>query len=236
MALDFLHGIELIEIDGGLRPIQTVRSSVIGLVGTAPDADAEAFPLDTPVLVAGNRLEAAKLDTAGDGNGTLPAAIDGIFDQAGALVVVVRVEEGVDDTATQANVIGGVSGLDDSYEGMHAFLAAENATGVIPRVLIAPGFSQAAAVAAELDTLTARLRAVAIVDGPNTTDADAIAFRGTLGSDRLYLVDPWVTVGVDNSVEPPSARVAGVIARIDAERGFWWSPSNQVINGITGTA
>ncbi|WP_299752780.1 hypothetical protein [uncultured Tateyamaria sp.] len=39
----FLHGVEIIEIDAGPRPIQTVRSSVIGIVGTAPDADADAY-------------------------------------------------------------------------------------------------------------------------------------------------------------------------------------------------
>jgi len=236
MSLDFLHGIELLEISNGLRPIQTVRSAVIGLVGTAPDADPAVFPVNTPVLIAGSRLEAAKLDTTGDGKGTLPGAIDGIFDQAGAMVVVIRVEEGVDETATQVNVIGGVNGVDDSYEGLHALLAAENVAKVVPRILIAPGFSQAAAVAAELDVIASQLRAIAIIDGPNTTDADAITFRGTLGSDRLYLVDPWVTVGVDNDVEPPSARVAGVIAKMDADHGFWWSPSNQPIKGITGTA
>ncbi|EJS1626716.1 phage tail protein, partial [Vibrio cholerae] len=32
----FLHGAEVIEIDDGSRPIQTVKSAVIGLVGTAP--------------------------------------------------------------------------------------------------------------------------------------------------------------------------------------------------------
>src|SRR5690606_21633609 len=28
----------------------------------------------------------------------------------------------------------------------------------------------------------------------------------------------------------------GVIAKSDAERGFWWSPSNRLIDGILGTA
>lgn len=51
MTTTFLHGVEVVQIDTGVRPIQTVRSSVIGIVGTAPDADATAFPLNTPVLV-----------------------------------------------------------------------------------------------------------------------------------------------------------------------------------------
>ncbi|TIU89164.1 MAG: phage tail protein, partial [Mesorhizobium sp.] len=36
--------------------------------------------------------------------------------------------------------------------------------------------------------------------------------------------------------EPASSAVAGLIAKIDNDRGFWWSPSNQNINGIVGTA
>ena len=50
----------------------------------------EAFPLNTPVLVAGRRTEAARLGSAG----SLPPAIDAIFDQFGAWVVVVRVAAG----------------------------------------------------------------------------------------------------------------------------------------------
>lgn len=44
---DFLHGVEVLEIDSGSRVIQTVKSSVIGIVGTAPNADPGAFPLNT---------------------------------------------------------------------------------------------------------------------------------------------------------------------------------------------
>ena len=38
MADHFLHGIELVEIEEGGRTVRTVKSSVIGLVGTAPGA------------------------------------------------------------------------------------------------------------------------------------------------------------------------------------------------------
>ena len=93
MSENFLHGVEVLEIDTGSRPISTVRSSVIGIVGTAPLADEEAFPLNTPVLIAGSLREAAKLkakeDTENKGPGTLPDAMDSIFDQAGAVVVVI---------------------------------------------------------------------------------------------------------------------------------------------------
>jgi len=247
MPEQFLHGVEVVEIDSGARPITTVTSSVIGLIGTAPDADPTAFPLNTPVLIAGSRLEAANLDTVGAAAGTLPNAVDAIFDQAGAMIVVVRVEAGADDAETRGNIIGGV-GTDGAYEGVHAFLGARSTVAVTPRILCAPGFTHqrpegddiavANPVVAELLGIAESLKAVIIADGPNTTDAEAIAYRGDWGSARVFVVDPWGLVERDGDIvaEPLSARVAGLIARIDNTRGFWWSPSNQIINGIVGTA
>lgn len=250
MAETFLHGVEVLEIDAGPRPIRTVRSSVIGLIGTAPNADPDAFPLNTPVMIAGSRREAAKLDTVGTGLGTLPGAIDSIFDQAGAVVVVVRVEPGATEAETLANVIGGVNAATGDYEGVHAFLGAESKLGVCPRILIAPGFTSqrpedptnpgrklANPVVSELIGIAERLRAVIIADGPNTTDEAAIAWAGDFGSPRVYMVDPGVKKLIDGAVAdaPASPCVAGLIAKSDNDRGFWWSPSNQNINGIIGT-
>ncbi|TIX03825.1 MAG: phage tail protein, partial [Mesorhizobium sp.] len=124
----FLHGVELIEIDDGPRPIRTVRSSVIFIVGTAPDADPLAFPLLTPVLIAGSRGEAAKLDVSVGATrlGTLPNAVDLILDQIGAVIVVCRVEEGEDDGETLANIL----------DGVHIAMDSQSAVGVTPRILI----------------------------------------------------------------------------------------------------
>jgi phage tail sheath protein FI len=320
MTTTFLHGVEVLQIDTGARPIQTVRSSVIGLIGTAPEADATKFPLNTPVLIA-SRTEMAGLGAGG----TLSAALDLIYDQAGAVVVVVRVEAGADERATITNVVGGINGGTGAYEGVHAFLASENAVGFTPRVLIAPAFThqrtsngiltipvttqgsgyttapavtiaapgaggaQATAVAvlgtganagkvvsititnpgegytsnptvtiaaptsgvqavagtttrgtvrsrvlAEMLGIAQRLRAVIIADGPNTTDAAAVQIADDFGSDRIYVIDPWVLV--DGQAMPSSPAVAGLINKVDNERGFWWSPSNNEIAGIEGTA
>lgn len=245
MPEQFLHGVEVIEMDGGVRPIQTVKSSVIGLVGTAPEADATAFPLNTPTLIAGSRVEAAKLGLTG----TLPAAIDGIFDQAGAMIIVIRVDENVDHATTVSNVIGGVDVVTGQQMGLQALLGAESRLGVSPRILIAPGFTgfvtrdvndeiTGAPVTSEMVAIAERLRAVIIADGPGTNDTDAIAYRGLFGSDRVFMVDPWVKVwdteANGEAIQPPSSRVAGMIARSDNERGFWWSPSNTFMNGIVG--
>lgn len=235
MAETFLHGVEVVELDYGARPISTVRSSVIGLIGTAPDALAADFPPNAPVLISGSRIEAAKLGT----DGTLPAAIDAIFDQAGAMVVVVRVEEGIDAAATKTNIIGGVDTLTGQYKGVQAFLGAESIVKVQPKILVAPGFTSDQAVVTEMISIAERLRAVIIADGPNTTDAAAISYRENFGSSRVYVVDPavkvWDTATSTESAQPASARVAGMIARSDSDRGFWWSPSNTEMYGITGT-
>ncbi|MBQ4844961.1 phage tail sheath subtilisin-like domain-containing protein [Pseudoalteromonas sp. MMG005] len=291
----FLHGVEVIEAQSGTRPIKTVKSSVIGLIGTAPFADEDAFPLNTPVLIAGKRAEAAKLvnpsntdfaarlqtlrdaalavevtkfkaennDTAPtadelkaltekvkkavtdveyDRKGTLVPAVDGIFDQAGAVIIVVRVADGDEATVTQ-RIVGGVA-ADGSYEGMQAFLGAESVVGVAPRILVAPGYthqkngSEKNPVVTDMVGIAERLRAVIIADGPNTNDDDAKAYRKDFGSRRVFVVDPAVRVFRDGQsvVEPASARVAGMIAKSDNDRGFWWSPSNTNMNGIVATA
>lgn len=319
----FLHGVEVITLDDGPRPVRTVRTSVIGIAGTAPNADPAKFPLNKPVLIAGSRRDAGLLDTTPTktGLGTLPNDVDLILDQIGAAVVVVRVDDTGDAAAILAAILGGVDG-DGNYTGVHAFLAAQTDLGVTPRILIAPGFTSdrpvgvdainltaqgdgyaavpavsftgggggtgAAAhavvtggkvtsividspgqgytanpvvvltggapttpatatavtgpsanpVVAELLGIAERLKAVVIADLPATTDADAIAYRGDWGSKRIFGIYPEVKVsrGGNTVITPASPAVAGLIAKIDNDRGFWNSPSNQVINGILGTS
>lgn len=388
---DFLHGVEVVEIADGLRPIRTVKSAVIGLVGSAPKG-----PINTPTLIAGSRTKGTEV--FGAGVGTIPDALDAIFRQTGAAVVVVNVldpasyktavpeklfqltdgsvtlphryasslvvksapvatdaleaatdytvvldtgvltrvstsakwdetttkviveysnggvryrEEvavtaGAGSTATVANrtdgielhnawakpaagvaevtrapsqyaynadtgvlsrvgididtdewlnvvydrpdeteisateIVGGVDAGTGAYTGVSALLGAQSAVGQTPKILIAPGYSEIDGVADALITAADRLRAVAPIEGPSVTDDDAISYRGNFGSRRAYLVDPNVQIadpdgGADPVEAPNSAYVAGVIARSDAERGFWWSPSNREIRGIVGT-
>ena len=77
-----------------------------------------------------------------------------------------------------------------------------------------------------------------VAEGPDTDDAAAVAYRENFDSRRLYLVDPGVKVtDEDDDIvsRPNSGYVAGVIAKSDSERGYWWSPSNRPILGISGT-
>uniref|UniRef100_UPI0035CFE8D2 phage tail sheath subtilisin-like domain-containing protein n=3 Tax=unclassified Bartonella TaxID=2645622 RepID=UPI0035CFE8D2 len=253
MATGFLHGVEVVEVDDGTRPLRAVQSAVIGIVGTAPDADDRAFPLNTPVLISGSLSQAAKLDKTGKRQGTLPNALDLIFKQVGAIVVVVRVQEGDNENATLTNILGGVN-ANGAYEGVHALIGAQSIVGQTPRILIAPGFTHqrpssvnieengtgatANPVAAELIGIAERLRAIVVLDAPNSTDEAALSTAKDFDSKRAIIVDPFVKVNRDGKIveQPASAAVAGVIAKTDFTHGFWHSPSNKVINGIVGTA
>ncbi|UPA55003.1 phage tail sheath subtilisin-like domain-containing protein [Wolbachia pipientis] len=245
MTEQFLHGVNVIEVTSGARAVRTAKSSVIGVIGTAPEADGEKFPLNSPVLIAGSLKEAAKLGKSG----TLPSAVNGIFSQVGATVVVIRVENSdpeLKEEETLSNVIGGVDEETGEYQGIQAFLSSESIVHVAPRILIAPYFTHQLPesensknpVIAALIGVAEKLRAIIVADGPNTNDEEAIKWRKSVGSARVYVVDPWVKVFTEGKEEtlPSSPFVAGLIAKVDSEQGFWHSPSNKEINGIVGTS
>ena len=233
----FHHGTRLQESNETPVLVQIAQTAVVGLLGTAPEADPEQFPLNTPVLLKGTPTEAVGLGETG----TLKDAVDDVFDQVGAYTIVIRVEEGEDAAATMSNLVGDATTL----TGVHALKKAEAQLGIKPRLIAIPGFTSGDGqtmnpVVAELTGVLDELKAVAFVDGPDTTDADAIAYRELIGSQRIYVVDPkvliWDTETSAYVARPASARFAGVQARVDTDLGFWHSLSNKPINGIGGAS
>jgi len=232
---DFLHGVEVITVDNGPYPIKTVKTSVIGIIGSAPNAS-EEFPLNKPILVS----QQNQIKDLGD-TGTLPDALNAIYQQCAALCVVVRVkgEELIDESIKQNNEVK--SNEEDAQESVfQALIEAESTLGVRPKILIAPGISRHKGVIEELNNVANKLKAIAVIDGPNEDNQNAIKLANGLGSKRLYLIDPavkvWDNQQQDFAIKPASPYVAGLIAQADNARGFWWSPSNQLISGIVGTA
>jgi phage tail sheath protein FI len=238
---DPTFGISITRIDNEPRPAVWSDMAVVGIIGTAPDADALLFPLDTPVFLYSD--DATKLTALG-ASGTLKDAITLINAQLGefqvaAKVVVVRVEAGADVDETIANIVG-----DGIATGLHAFLDAGPLLGVIPRLICAPGHTsqraegEANAVCAALPSICARLLAHAVVDGPATSSQDAIDWRETISSDRLIPVDPAVKmlVGGVATVVPLSPAVIGIGVRRDHEKQGrpFHSWANQAVQGIVG--
>ena len=309
----YLHGVEVIEVPDGPRPVQPSQITAIGLVGTSL-----GVAHDDLSLITGLAAARAKYSS----EGTILAAIEAIHSQGAAppIAVVQALDPATDVTAvakeelewgavddviqlgnqfvSAVSVYEDMAGntpvaaadytldaeagtltvlsvtnvsdgdaifVDYSYADPAAVTAAEVVAaaaklvdaqaelGVLPEILIAPGFTEAvtrtvamavdsAPVTTGLAAVAERLRAVVIADGPGTTRADAIAYRNAIDSRRVMVVDPKVKVldddGSATSAVPVSARVAGLIARSDRdpEREWWASPSNQILRGIAGTS
>lgn len=311
-SVSFHHGTRIFESSETPLLVRLARTAVIGLIGTAPDADAVKFPLNKPVQIL-RPQDAANLGSAG----TLADAVDSIFDQVGCPIIMVRIE----DAATAAELWSNAVGSQIAFTGVHAFRRAGPDGLYKPKLLVAPGLTQTSPadgiasiavtaggtgyvqgsttvsvtgaggagvvaeavvaegavtailvkkhgfgftgavtvaitgagtgatataskgsvinpVVAELMSVAEQLKAVAYIDGPDTTDHAAVQYRGLINSGRIFVCDPkvlrWDTED-DVYVPKPSSPIwAARQARMDLEQGFWWAGSNVEIGGIGG--
>lgn len=148
---------------------------------------------------------------------------------------------GVPGDVAEADIIGEID-AGGVRRGAQALLDAAGEFGFKPKVLIAPSYSSEATVRAALQILAqpSKLRAVVVCDPPvGLTFDDALAARTQSGDADMRAVDqrviytyPWLKFG--DELVSPSARLAGVIARTDATRGYQKSPSNVPVLGVTG--
>ncbi|NYS80152.1 phage tail sheath protein [Halomonas glaciei] len=230
---DYHHGVRVVEINEGTRPIRTVSTAVIGMVVTAPAADEIAFPLNTPVLITDIY---AAIGSAGEG-GTLRRALTAIVNETRALCIIVRVEEGIDDDATTANIIGGVSDTGQKL-GMQALTAAETKLGVKPRILGVPELDNEN-VSSELAGIAQQLRAFAYVSAYGCeTKEEASMYRENFGQREVMVIWPnFQAFDVDAEAVRPLSAVAKALghrARLDNEIGWHKTLSNMPVNGVTG--
>ncbi|CAN7641582.1 phage tail sheath subtilisin-like domain-containing protein [Pseudomonas sp. LjRoot263] len=234
--MSFFHGVTTSLIDTGARTISLPSSSIIGLCDTF-----------TPGLLGGGTAKAGELVlltsereaiAAFGPDSAITKAAQAIYVRAKAVIVAIGVPK-LEDAALQTSaIIGGVL-ADGHRTGLQALLDGKSKHNAQPKLLIAPKHSATQAVATAMDALAAKLRAMAILDGPNTTDEAALAYALEFGSKRLYMVDPgvkyWDSVLSATIDAPGSAWVAGLFAWTDATYGYWASPSNKEFVGITGT-
>jgi len=251
MPASFLHGVETIEIQKGARTIKTVKTAVVGLVGTAPISSvaAEYRTINEPTLIL-NEIDAVKYFGEQTSGFTIPQALQSIFDQGAGVVIVINVfdpakHQSVSDV-TIGDINGGVDTLTGKRKGMKAFEDCYSLFGYFPKTIIAPVFCEETAVVSQMKAICDKIRAIGLVDAPiGTTVQEAITGRGPEGtinfntsSDRVILCYPHLKVydsELDTNVlQPYSQRLAGVIAAKDVNKGYHWSPSNTEINGIVG--
>lgn len=232
MPDQYHHGVRVIEINEGTRPIRTISTAVVGMVCTAEDANADVFPLNKPVLLTNVR---AALGDAGQ-EGTLARSLQAIADQTSPLTIVVRVEEGADEAATTSNIIGGTEG--GQYTGLQALLAAKAKFGVAPRILGVPGLDSQPVTAA-LITVAQQLRAFVYASAWECADKEAaVAYRDSFGARELMLIWPefesWNTATDATDTAWAVARALGLRAKIDQTVGWHKTLSNVPVQGVTG--
>lgn len=235
----FFHGVTVTNVDTGTRSIALPSSSIIGLCDTFT---AGPLAAGTPNAVS-NELRLITRESeaiaAWGADAAITKACQAIFARAKAVIVGCGVNKVAEAAAQTSAIIGGVL-ASGQRTGLQALLDGKSKFNAQPRLLIAPKHTATLAVATALDGLAGKLRAIAIIDGPNTTDEAAVAYAENFGSKRVFMVDPgvqfWDTVASATIDAPASAWAAGMFAYTDAEYGFWASPSNKEMVGITGTS
>lgn len=236
---EYFHGTRVFKTGETTRPISVGEYSTIGAMVIAPAADPNVFPEDVVTTIFSN--EADKRTALGAG-GNVDAVFDAIDDQGVvAEVQVVRVPLGAGTGQTQIeNTIANIVGSGADYSGVHAFKQASKPA----KLIIAPGYTSQRIsnaknpVAAELEGICTRLKAIKILDTPDSTKEAAKTYRDDFPDDpRAYLFHPSVKVfsGASVVTQPGSGRVAGLFVKRDKSIGGpHESPSNQTIGGIVG--
>lgn len=251
MTATFLHGVETVESLKGPVQVQTVKTAVIGLVGTAPIhtlTDVTKKTLNVPVLIA-NEKDAAAYFGAETTGFSIPSALRAIFAQGAGHVLVVNVfdpathvtAEAPDVSKVVAADIIGTTTVGGARTGLQALRDCRTLFGYSPKQIITPGYSGLTGVMAALETLAGQLRAIVWVDAPAaTTVAAVITSRGTTlnsASKRVGILYPHVkALNAAGSLvtEGMSAYVAGAQAAKDNAKGYWWSVSNTDLKAVLG--
>lgn len=262
MPANYLHGVETIEILQGPIPVREVKSAVVFLVGTAPvhetapngvsSDDWYQQTVNNPILIL-RREDAVYYFGNPQPGYTIPYALDAIFDHGGTTVIVVNVFDprihqtnGQPDPTrvTSADIIGSIDATTGKRKGLQIIDELYSRFGFTAKLILAPVYCESPAVMTEMIAKAEQVRAMALIDAPaGLTPQQVINARGAGGqlntsSYRAVICYPHLKVydTATNSerLEPFSQRLAGVIAKVDHEKGYWWSPSNNEILGIIG--
>ncbi len=216
------------------RPIVGVSTAIAAFLGETKKGPA------APRIITGmadyERIYGAKAAA----RGFLKAALQSFFDNGGAQAWIARVK-GKDGAPVAADYLGAptmrVQGRRKAGTGL-AGLSEIDEIGLVA----APGAPADVDVQRALVTHCEDLRnRIAILDGPQgAPDLGALDPRAAdpaFNSSFAAYYMPWIAVGAADGGTvsiPPSGAVCGIIARVDAQRGVWKAPANEVVTGALG--
>ncbi|HCL63716.1 MAG TPA: phage tail protein [Rhizobium sp.] len=247
-ALDFNHGTRVIDAGSTSRPLEAADGTVVGINFIDETADDDVFPPDSePVLFYTHETD--KIAALGTGLGNQALDLVNAIKAQGVegCIVASRVahSEASDPvekaTAERTSLIGSAA----SMTGIHALRYAEGHVGRAPDVIVAGGRAAGRVEDAKnpyadaVDQVSAALKAVAVYDTGGPNSEASLAYRADFSSRYAYLVDPYVRVSQGGSIvaKPASPFAAAMFVKKDFMKGGpYWSPSNQEVLGVLGTA
>jgi phage tail sheath protein FI len=237
------------QMPSGIEPIAGVATSIAGFIGEVTDGmtisdgpgefqkdslgehilDSQGEPIPTQCQVP-DPGEPRKITswqhfktTFGDfqeANWLLAHAVHGFFTNGGTCCYVSRVSD-VESKHTVIDALRGLEAIDEIS------------------LVAVPGAHGEDILTAVIDHCEADTCRIAILDGQRATEFTVPRIKGEVrNSSYAAMYFPWIRaydpVSRGNICVPPSGHIAGVYARVDAERGVHKAPANQIIRGALG--
>lgn len=196
MSNQFHHGLSNRDHTDSQGFIRETPTNVIGLVAFADDADAQFYPLHTPVLITNINTGLAKAGV----HGNLRKSLETIQPIVNPTIVVVRIPSPFLASGFDASRVIGTTQADGKRTGLQALLTAKTRLGVVPKINIVPNCETPDVIHA-LININKKLRAFSYATPRDAqakmleTKEEVVAFRKTLGDKEVMLVWPEFTAG-----------------------------------------
>lgn len=236
-------GVYVQEVPSAVRPIDGVGTSIAAFVGRTARG-----PANDPQRCLDYEAFAGLFGTAAAGLSDLPWAVRLFFENGGADCYALRIAPGDRDEPTATGDRRGAGRAARASDYLAAYEVLDRKVDLFD-LLVLPGDHAAdavdpAALWADGSAFCKRRRAFLLVDPPSAwADAGTAAvgvetLRKDLVRDHAAVFFPRLRIEGEGRerLVGPSGAIAGLVARIDRERGLWKAPAGTEANlrGVLG--
>ena len=234
MATAYLSpGVYVEEVDSGSKPIEAVGTSTAGFIG-----ECEVGPVNEPILCT-NWSTYTKHFGDFKNSKYLAHGVYGFFNNGGSIAFVLNVGT-VEQAKAAGKKVASAAALymgEDNGPGTRTGLKAFEEVEEIA-ILVAPGQTDPAIQDMVLSHCENMKYRFAVLDSPEVIEKGGVD-KLPKPRDSKYgaYYFPWLEVydpEKGNIFVPPGGHVAGVYARVDAERGVHKAPANELVRGALG--
>jgi len=229
MATSYLSpGVYVEEVDRGSKPLEMVGTSTVGFIG-----DSSVGPVNEAVFVT-NWSQFTKNFGDFQHSEYLAHAVYGFFNNGGSRCYILNVGSAWEGKyASKAALYIGEDNGPGTRTGLKAFEDVEDINMVVAAGQTDPAIQDA--VLSHCENMRYRF---AILDSPEVIEKGGVD-KLPKPRDSKYgaYYFPWIEVYdpyKGNVFQPPSGYMAGVYARVDAERGVHKAPANELVRGALG--